>query len=123
MDDSTNKQPSSNPQKPPSLHSVASSTTLAVKADPEAQSTTQQETEFIPERYTYLKRVGPGNPDAKPKEKSKLGKLMSKFQSPAVRKTLAAREREKLEEERTGLKKHTAFGGPMSTNAATAAFM
>jgi hypothetical protein len=116
MDPSTNTQSNPN-QKPPSLRSTTSSVTLAVKPDHE------KEKELVPERYTYVKKTGPANPDAQPKEKSKLGKFLTKFQSPAVKKTNAAREKELLEEERTGTKKYTVLGTPGSTNQSTAAFM
>ncbi|KAK4096849.1 hypothetical protein N658DRAFT_501095 [Parathielavia hyrcaniae] len=97
-----NQQPTTNNARPPSSHSTAS-TTLAVKPDPAKD---QPETEFHPKRYGYIDKVGAGNPDAKPKEKSKLGKLMSKFQNPVVKQSLAACEREKLEQERTGVRKN-----------------
>ena len=122
MDASTNAQPTTNPNKPPSVHPTASSTTLAVNPDPPT-TTTNQEKKYTPEPYTYTKRTGPGNPDAQPKEKSKLGKFLSKFQTDAVKKSNAAREREKLEEERTGIKKYTASGAPGSTTQSAAAFL
>ncbi len=80
----------------PSLHS---STTLV--PTPDQTPTTSKE----PCR-TYYQRVGPSNPDAQPKSKSKLGKLLSKLpSSAAVRKSVDVRERQLVEEERTGVRR------------------
>lgn len=67
--------------------------------------------------YVYVEKHGTPNPDAKPKEKSRLGKFLSKFQSPAVKGTTAARDRVKLEEERTGVKKVQVTDVDKSSNA------
>lgn len=109
----------------PSLHSRASSVTLTTKPDA-SQSQPASATgkhEAGPARYVYQERVGAPNPDAQPKQKSKVGRFLSKFQSPAVKQTNAARDRELLEQERTGVKTYTPLGTPGSANQATAAFM
>lgn len=113
-----------------SLRSYDSSTSLGTKTDQTQTAEAQQNKnnnngvhEAGPARYLYYERKGPGNPDAQPKPKSKLSKFLSKFQSPAVKQTNAARERERLEEERTGVKVYTALGTPGSTNQSTAAYM
>ena len=54
--------------------------------------------------YVYVDKVGTPNPDAQPKKKSKFSNFLSKFQSPAVKATNAARERELLKQERTGVR-------------------
>ena len=54
--------------------------------------------------YVYIEKVGTPNPDAQPKTKSKFSNFLSKFQSPAVKATKAARERELLKQERTGVR-------------------
>ncbi len=63
------------------------------------------------------KQKGAPNPDAQPKEKSKVSKFLTKFQSSAVKATNEAREREKLEEERTGRKIYTPTGVPQGASA------
>jgi hypothetical protein len=122
----------------PSLHSMASATTLvpdqtkptnekAEKDNGERDSVEEDNTDKysaerdVP-RYLYYKKTGTPNPDAQPKPKTKLDKLMSKFQSPAVRRTNAAREREKLEEERTGVRVYTPAGAVAGSYQATAAY-
>ncbi len=84
--------------KPPSLHSKASSTTLVPTSD-QTQTTSKE-----PCR-TYYQRTGRPNPDAQPKSKSKLGKLLSKLPSSAVQRSVDSRERQLVEEERTGLRR------------------
>jgi len=108
-----------NKEHAPSLRSKASSTTLAVTATTEAPEPAAND----PPRYLYRQRVGPGNPNAEQKPKSKLAKFMSKFQSPAVQQTKAARDREILEEERTGVRVLTPAGAVAGSMQATAAFM
>ncbi|KAK3900061.1 hypothetical protein C8A05DRAFT_36296 [Staphylotrichum tortipilum] len=82
--------------KLPSLHS---STTLVPTSD-QTQATSKE-----PCR-TYYQRMGPPNPDARPKSKSKLGKLLSKLpSSAAVRRSVDVRERQLVEEERTGVRR------------------
>ncbi len=130
----------SNPKKttPPSLHSTSSTTTLA-KPDsntttlnkPDSNTTTPTETTKTntpqakePERYLYYKKTSkPPNPDAQPKPKTKLDKLLSKFQSPAVKQTNAAREREQLEEERRGVKIMSATGVAMGSGQAVGEYL
>ena len=109
----------------PSLHSRTSSGTLTTKPDPSQNqpASVTGKHEAGPARYVYHERVGAPNPNAQPKRKSKFSKLLSKFQSPAVKQTNAARERELLEQERTGVKTYTPLGTPGSTNQATAAFL
>ena len=70
----------------------------------------------IPQQYVYIEKRTP-NPDAKPKSKSKIGKFLSKFQSPAVKATTAIHERAKLEQERTGIRKTQATDVARSSNA------
>ncbi|KAK4150398.1 hypothetical protein C8A00DRAFT_36994 [Chaetomidium leptoderma] len=107
--------------KTPSLHSRASSTTLVTKPEkaPESQEGSSEE----PQRYVYGVRTAAPNPNAQLKPKSKLSKFMSKFESPAVRKTKAAHERQKLEEERTGIKIYTPMAAPGSTSQSFGAFL
>ncbi len=106
-------------QDTPSLRSKASSTTLAVTTTARASGTDAAD----PPRYLYHQKVGPGNPNAQQKAKSKLAKFMSKFQSPVVQQTNAARDRELLEEERTGIRVLTPAGAVAGSGQATAAFM
>ncbi len=103
--------------KTPSLHSTTSSITLIPDQPQPATTGTSGE---LPHRIQY-ERTGNPNPDAQPKHKSRLNKLMSKFQSPAVKRTVAARERELLEEERTGIKKHVVGSAASDPGTATAA--
>lgn len=99
---STTKSKSENPT--PSLRSRASSVTLI--PEDTAYNTATTITTPDPERYTYYVPTGlPPNPDAQPKPKSRLGRLIGKLQSPAVQRSDAAHERERLEEVRTGRKK------------------
>lgn len=122
------------PQKPPSLHSTASSTTLASKPpnpnplDTQTQTTTTTTSNPTSDngsltQYIYTERVGAPNPDAQPKKKSKLSKFLASFQSSTVQRTNAAREREKLEEERTGVRKTAAVGAPQGTGQSFGAFV
>ena len=77
---------------------VSTSTTL--------QGDTQKpQPDYNPQPYCYVESYKTPNPNAQPKKKSKLSEFFSKFQSPAVKSTNAARERELLEQERTGVKK------------------
>lgn len=114
----------------PSLHSNPSSSSLGTTstAKPEKPSdaaggqTKQPEGSggpkpYTPQRYVYYERTGVPNPDAQPKPKSRLSKFLSRFQSPAVKSTLAAREREKLEEERRGVKIYTPIAAPSGSKA------
>lgn len=114
----------------PSLHSFASSTTLHTTGTADTDrtqmaitATTTTNADKEPPRYTYIERSGRApNPDAQPKPKSKLSKFMSKLQSPAVRQTNEARERQKLEEERRGVTICTTMGTPSTATQATAAY-
>lgn len=107
-----------------SLHSMASATTLVPDQSKVTAENAEKDNEGKePERYLYYKRIGPPNPDAQPKPKSTLNKLMSKFQSPAVKQANEAREREKLEEERRGVKIYSALGAPAGAWQATSAYM
>ncbi|KAK4189453.1 hypothetical protein QBC35DRAFT_472672 [Podospora australis] len=98
------------PSLPPSLASKTSSTTLTENQGGGSE---------IPDRYTYVERIGEPNPNAQAKPPSKLSKFFSKFQSPAVKKTNAAREKEKLEEERTGVRVYTPMPAPVGSGANT----
>ena len=84
--------------KPPSLYSKASSTTLVPTSD-QTQTTSKEPC------HTYYQRMGPPNPEAQPKSKSKLGKLLSKLPSSAVQRSVDMRERQLVEEERTGVRR------------------
>ncbi len=104
-----------------SLHSNLSSTTLGQDANNQHPAPAQPESAASSPRYIYTKKTGrPPNPDAQPKSKSALGKFMSKFQSPAVRQGNDARDRELLEEERTGVKIWTATETPTGQGSAGA---
>ncbi|KAK3897819.1 hypothetical protein C8A05DRAFT_38606 [Staphylotrichum tortipilum] len=103
--------------KSPSLHSKTSSITLIPE---QPQPTASAGSGELP-RYIHYERTGDPNPEAQPKHKSRFNKLMSKFQSPAVKRTVAVRERELLEEERTGIKKHTTGSAASDPGPATAA--
>ncbi|KAK0741556.1 hypothetical protein B0T18DRAFT_394134 [Schizothecium vesticola] len=70
-----------------------------------------------PQQYVYVDKVGTPNPDAQPKKKSKISSFFSKFQSPAVKATNAARERVLLEQERTGVRKVQVTDVGRSSNA------
>ncbi|KAK3299889.1 uncharacterized protein B0H64DRAFT_379369 [Chaetomium fimeti] len=111
-------------QQQPSLHSTTSSTTLTAPTTNQTatnQTTTPPTRE--PRQYVYVdKRVAP-NPDAQPKPKSRLSRFLSKFESSVVRQANAAREREALEAERTGVRKYAATGAPGNSTQSTAAFM
>ena len=98
-------------QQPNAQSSRASSPTLHGDLDvkPEAPSARPQ--------YSYIDSRKTPNPDAKPKTKGKLGTFLSKFRSPAVKATTALRERELLEQERTGVKKVSATDVGRSSNA------
>jgi len=69
------------------------------------------------QQYVYVNKVGTPNPDAQPKKKSKISSFFSKFQSPAVKATNAARERVLLEQERTGVRKVQVTDVGRSSNA------
>ncbi|GAB1319529.1 hypothetical protein MFIFM68171_09739 [Madurella fahalii] len=117
----------------PSLHSTPSSSSLGTtntakpdqpginNAPPNGQTKQgeagQASKPQTPQRYVYYERTGVPNPDAQPKPKSKLSRFLSRFQSPAVKSTLAARERQKLEEERRGVKIYTPLGAPSGGKA------
>ena len=106
---------------PPSLHSALSTTTLSKGT---VTTTTASQPTPQPERYLYYKKTGRApNPDAQLKPKSKLDKLLSKFQSPAVKRTNAARERELLEEERRGVKIYSATGVAMGSGQAVGEYL
>ena len=114
--DTNSTTPSTNP-KSPSLYSTTSSATLIPDDTPQATTSSSE----LP-RYTRITPTGvPPNPSAQPKPKSALTKLFGKLQSPAVKQSVAARERELLEEERTGLKKTTFGGAASDAGPATAA--
>lgn len=70
-----------------------------------------------PQQYVYVDKVGTPNPDAQPKKKSKISSFFSKFQSPAVKATNAAREKVLLEQERTGVRKIHVADVNRSSNA------
>ncbi|KAK0650006.1 hypothetical protein B0T16DRAFT_389951 [Cercophora newfieldiana] len=90
--------------------SRASSPTL--NGDQKTEESTQTRT-----AYTYVQSVGTPNPDAKPKTKGKFASFLSKFQSPAVKASTAIRDREQLEQERTGVKKVQVTDTGRSSNA------
>jgi hypothetical protein len=109
---------------PPSLHSNPSSTNLDKHDASQPPVTKQEEPRTQPDRYLYYKKTGRApNPDAQLKPKSKLSSFLSKFQSPAVKKTNDARDRELLEEERRGVKIYTATGVPTGADQNTGAYM
>ena len=118
--DTNSTTPSTNP-KPPSLHSTTSSVTLIPDQPPTDGSKATATGSELPQ-YTRITPTGvPPNPSAQPKPKSAFGKLFGKLQSPAVQQSVAARERELLEEERTGLKKTTVGSAASDAGPATAA--
>lgn len=118
--DSTSATPPPNP-KSPSLHSTTSSLTLIPDQRLTSNAQTNAPSSELP-YYTSTRPTGKApKPFAQKKPQSALGKFMSKFQSPAVRQTTAARERELLEEERTGVKKVTTGSAASDPGAATAA--
>ena len=118
--DTNSTTPSTN-SKPPSLYSTTSSVTL-IPDQPPTDTTLATTTSSELPRYTRITPTGvPPNPSAQPKPKSALTKLFGKLQSPAVKQSVAARERELLEEERTGLKKTTFGGAASDAGPATAA--
>ncbi|KAK0702233.1 hypothetical protein B0H67DRAFT_393913 [Lasiosphaeris hirsuta] len=94
----------------------ASSTTLRDQDQDQDQENSNAEQSSTRPRYVYVEKVSEPKPDAAPKIKSRISKFMSKFQSPAVRATKAAREREQLEEVRTGVKKYQAMDVSRSSN-------
>ncbi|KAH6651233.1 hypothetical protein F5144DRAFT_558848 [Chaetomium tenue] len=118
---------SSNPH-PFSLPSSTSSTTLATTTTT-TTTTTQTPTNNPPQpprepqQYTYISKRTTPNPDAQPKQKSRLGKFLSKFESSAVRQANAVKESKRLEAERTGVHKLAATGTPGNAAQSTAAFM
>ncbi|KAK3356548.1 hypothetical protein B0T25DRAFT_536966 [Lasiosphaeria hispida] len=93
-----------------SVASRASSTT------PREQDKQTSEQSLSQPRYVYVEKRSEPKPNIAPKTKSKLSRFMSKFQSPAVQATKAAREREQLEEVRTGVKKYQATDVSRSSN-------
>jgi len=96
-------------EQPNTQSSRASSPTLHGDSDVKPEAARSQ--------YTYIHSQKAPNPDAKPKTKGKLGTFLSKFRSPAVKATTALRERELLEQERTGVKKVSATDVARSSNA------
>ncbi len=102
--------------KPPSLHSKSSSTTLAPTL------VDQPEPAYREPCYNYTKRVGPPNPDAQPKRKSWLGKMVAKLPSSAVQQSLDARQRLLLEEERTGIRRIRVEDNTGSATAASLSY-
>ncbi|KAK3896382.1 hypothetical protein C8A05DRAFT_40105 [Staphylotrichum tortipilum] len=102
---------------PPSLRSKTSETTLATTTATQVPEPDNKE----PPCYLYHERVGPGNPDGQEKPKSKLAKFISTLQSPAAQQTNAARDRELLKEERTGVRTLSATGAVAGSGQATAA--
>ncbi|KAK4448775.1 hypothetical protein QBC34DRAFT_406708 [Podospora aff. communis PSN243] len=68
-------------------------------------------------QYAYVDKRIKANPDAQPKKKGKLSSFLSKFQSPAVKASTAIREREMLEQERTGVVKVSVTDTNRSSNA------
>ena len=98
--DASSAATSTTTAKPPSLHSKASSTTL-VPTSNQAQTASTESSSV----HLYEPTGRPPNPDAQPKGKSKLSKLLSKLASPTVRRSLDLHERQLLEEERTGVKR------------------
>ncbi|KAK1835029.1 hypothetical protein QBC39DRAFT_182917 [Podospora conica] len=71
----------------------------------------------VRQQYVYVDKVGTPNPDAQPKKKSKISSFFSKFQSPAVKATNAARDKVLLEQERTGVRKVQVTDTGRSSNA------
>ncbi|KAL2192993.1 hypothetical protein P885DRAFT_81724 [Corynascus similis CBS 632.67] len=122
-----------------SLHSTTSYSSLASTAKPDSDPTTttspqgrQDENNKtdsttpareVPQDYVYYERKGPPNPNAQPKQKSRLSKFLEKFQSPVVQQANAARERKQLEEERTGIRTYRPAGAPSDSKQSTWAFM
>ena len=87
--------------KSPSLQSKASSSTTLVPTSDQSQTASIESSSA----HLYKPTGRAPNPDAQPKPKSKLSKLMSKLASPSVRRSLDLHERQLLEEERTGVKR------------------
>lgn len=126
--------------RPPSVHSTASSVTLAApenddhqaqasnntnstNANPSSANTSQARTK-VRLQYFYTKPTGrPPNPDAKPKEKGKVGQLMEKFRHPAVRRSVAMREREVLRAKQTGMHVRTSTAAPRGSAQSFGAWM
>ncbi|EAQ93744.1 predicted protein [Chaetomium globosum CBS 148.51] len=112
---------SSNPH-PFSTHSTTSSATLATTTTtttqtltnntPQAGTTTPQQPPHEPHQYIYVSKRTTPNPDAQPKQKSRLSRFLSKFESSAVRQANAARESKRLEAERTGVHTLAVTGTP-----------
>ncbi|KAK1750390.1 hypothetical protein QBC47DRAFT_393995 [Echria macrotheca] len=105
---------SSTADQPPTARSSTSSrddqTTLNDAPQKQPQPQARQ-------AYVYIDKVKPPNPDAQPKKKSKIGAFLSKFQSPAVKKTTQLRDDKKLEEERTGVRTVQVTDTARSSNA------
>jgi hypothetical protein len=97
-------------EQPQNQSSRASSPTLHGEEKPERAPAARSQ-------YTYVDRRVAPNPDAKPKVKGKLSTFLSKFRSPAVQASTAIREREMLEQERTGVKKVSGTDVSRSSNA------
>jgi hypothetical protein len=76
-----------------------------------------------PGQYTYVEKRTIPNPDAQPKQNSRLGKFLSKFESSAVRQANAAREAKRLEAERTGVHKRAVSVVPGNATQSTGAFL
>lgn len=112
------------PERPLSIHSNASSVTLVGTSGQERIQLAQQHSSDRtagPPRPIFYRLNGRPNPNAQRKPRSKLRAFMSKLQSPAVRATTEAREREKLEDERLGIKTLTPLPMPLGTSIIGAA--
>ncbi|KAK4211343.1 hypothetical protein QBC37DRAFT_427113 [Rhypophila decipiens] len=93
--------------RPESVMSEA--TTLQAEQAPKPPTTMQY-------HYVEQSKKGP-QPDYVPKPKSKFSKFLSKFQSPAVKSTLAAREAKQVEDIRKGVKTTQVSDVGRSSNA------
>ncbi len=70
------------------------------------------------QHYVYVEPTGKApNPDAELKEPSKFKQFLHKFQNPAVRRTQEMRDQQKLEQERTGVRKVQVTDVARSSNA------
>ena len=76
-----------------------------------------------PGQFTYVRKRTTPNPDAQPKQKSRLSKFLSKFESSAVRQANASREHKQLEAERTGVHKSSVSVVPGNAMQSTGAFL
>ena len=79
-------------------------TTTTSSTEPQASSSSTGGPQNPPE-FTYAGKAKTPKPDYKTPEKSKIGKFLSKFKSPAVKRTTQLRDRAKEEQERTGVVK------------------